>query len=323
MRAVIPVLVILIGGISSASLAQHTPDPALLVGEKSGALLAIVDPVALTIVARVDANPHPHEVATDGKYAYISNSRAQSITVIDLENQKQVAGIPLHPLGVVHGLMIVDGKLYYAHESTRTITRYDLETKNVDWVLGTGIPRAHMMAVSKDANALFVTSMSAGEAVVIDRDPETGKEWNIHRFKTGPRAEGLDISPDGKQLWVNNVNNSTISVIDVEEKRLVDTFSIPTSFSNRLKFTLDGRYVFVADLRGTDVLVFNAETRQIEKKIPVGGGTEGILMSPNGDNVFVAVSTAGKVVSIDLDSLTVVGEVTGLNNPDGMAWAEK
>jgi DNA-binding beta-propeller fold protein YncE len=123
-------------------------------------------------------------------------------------------------------------------------------------------------------------------------------------------------------LWVTNVYDSTISVIDVTAKREVTKIDLPTTFSNRLKFTPDGRYVFVSDLRGTALLVLDAASRREVKRIDVGGGTEGLLMTPDGARAFAAVSPEGKVVAIDLETLTVVGEITGFNNPDGMAWAE-
>ena len=308
--------------IAGSLRAQSTPNPALLVGEKSGALLAIVDPATLEIVARVPANPNPHEVATDGRYAYVSNSRAQAVTVIDLETQKQVTGIELWPLGSIHGLVMAGGHLYYAHESTRTITRYDPSSRTVDWVLGTGIPRNHMIAVSEDGNRIFATSTSGGLAAIIER-PSEDDNWVITEIPTGPRAEGLDASPDGSELWVNNVNERTISIIDVATKQEIEKIELPTEFSNRLKFTRDGRYVFVAELRGEAILVLDAKTRQQVKRIPVGGGSEGILIAPDGRHVFVAVSTAGKVVVIDLETLEITGEIGSFNNPDGMAWAER
>ena len=58
------------------------------------------------------------------------------------------------------------------------------------------------------------------------------------------------------------MNDSTISVIDVASKHEVEKIKLPTTFSNRLKFTLDGKYVFVSELRGTEILVLNATTRQ-------------------------------------------------------------
>ena len=69
------------------------------------------------------------------------------------------------------------------------------------------------------------------------------------------------------------------------------------------------------------MLVLDATTRTEIKRIDVGGGTEGLLMAPDGKRAFVAVSTANKVAVIELDTLEIVGEIHGLNNPDGMAWA--
>ena len=311
--------------VAQLSTAQTTPNPALLIGEKSGASLAIVDPSTLEVISHVPANANPHEIATDGTYAYISNSRALAITVIDLAAQQQVDGIDLRPIGAIHGLVMMAGKLYFACESARTIGRYDPVARQIDWVFGTGIPRTHMLLGSEDASKIFVTSTSAGAAGIIEQLPPEREgrpgEWMITMIPTGPRAEGLDLSPDGKELWVNNVNYSTISVIDVASKQEIEKIKLPTTFSNRLKFTLDGKYVFVSELRGTEILVLNATTRQEVKRIEVGGGSEGLLMSPDGSQVYVAVSTAGKVAVIDLHSLSVVGEITGLNNPDGMAWA--
>ena len=307
--------------------AQDTPNPALLVGEKSGALLAIVDPATLEIVARVPANPNPHEVATDGDYAYVSNSGAGKITVIDLATLQQTAGIDLQPMGPIHSLVMAAGKLYFASERSRTIGRYDPATREIDWTLGTGIPSTHMITVSEDARNIFVTSTSGGLAGIIkqpidDRNGRVG-DWQIHTLPTGPRAEGLDVSPDGRELWVNNVNDSTISVIDIAAWEEVDRIALPTAFSNRLKFTPDGRHVFVSELRGAAILILDAATRRPVKRIDVGGGSEGLLMDPAGNRAFVAVSTAGKVVVVDLDTLTITGEIGDFNNPDGMAWATK
>ena len=306
--------------IMQSAYSQSAQKPLLLVGEKSGAALAIVDPSAMKIVAQVPANQNPHEVATDGEYAYVSNTGASKITVIDIAAQEQVEGIDLAPMSSIHSLVVVGDKLFFAHESSRTISRYDLTSKKIDQVLGTGIPSMHMIAVRGNGDQLFGTSMSAGVATILEKSEQKG--WEITSVRTGPRAEGLDVSPDGKELWVNNVNDSTISVIDIALKEQVAKIELPTTFSNRLKFTLDGKHVFVSDLRGDEVLVLNAQTRKEVKRINVGGGSEGLLMTPDGKQAFIAVSRANKVVAVDLNSLTITGEVSGLINPDGMAWAE-
>jgi DNA-binding beta-propeller fold protein YncE len=299
--------------------AQGTPSPALLVGEKSGDLLAIVDPETLEIVARVPANRQPHEITSDGRYAYVSNSGQDFITVIDLERQEQAEPIDMSPLSPIHGLWVSQGKLYFANEDSRTISCYNPETGEIEWVIGTGEWMSHMLMVSEDANKIFATSMFPGTALILER-VDHRRMWDISVIPTGPRAEGLDVSPDGREFWVTNVHESTISIIDVEARKEVEKIDLPTNFSNRLKFTPDGRYVVVAELQGDEVLILDARTRVQVKRIDVGGGTEGIQMDPEGSRFFISVSPENKVVVIDLETLEVAGEIHGFNNPDGLWW---
>ena len=94
------------------------------------------------------------------------------------------------------------------------------------------------------------------------------------------------------------------------------------SGANRLKFTLDGKLVFISSLRGSDVTVIDSATRKTIKKIPVGHGAAGILMQPDGARVFVACSPDGYVAVIDLHAMEVVGRIEAGQDPDGLAWAE-
>lgn len=321
-----------LGGAGAQPLPAQGPEPQemLVVGEKSGALLALIDPATLEIVARVPANPNPHEVATDGRYAYVSNSGARAITVIDLATREQVEGIDLGPLGAVHGLWFAAGKLYFANEGTRIIGRYDPAARRIEWVLGTGRPQSHMIVTSRDGSRIFTTETGPGTATLIEREMrrETGGaastlgDWVMQVIPTGAGAEGLDLSPDERELWVANVRDRSLSVIDVAAAEVVHTIQLPTTYANRLKFTPDGRHVLVADLRGNEVIVYDAVSRREVRRIDVGGGSEGMQMTPDGRRAFVAVSPMNKVAVVDLASFSVIAEIPGLNNPDGMAWVQ-
>ncbi|MEX2601176.1 MAG: hypothetical protein WD355_05975 [Balneolaceae bacterium] len=298
---------------------RETPSPALLVGEKDGALLAIVDPYTLEVVARIPANPNPHEVTTDGQYAYISNSGASAITVIDLTAQELVEGIDLQPLSPIHGLEVAGGYLYFANENSRTLGRYNLETREIDWVFGTGLEQSHMLVVNEDGSKLFTTNMAPGTASIIERTASGGRA--IRTVYTGNRAEGLGLSPNGEEFWVSNVHDATITIIDVDSWEITGTIDLPTTFSNRLRFSPNGQFVIVADLQGDDILIIDTDSRTIVKQIDVGGGSEGLMFSPDGSRAFIAVSMANKVAAIDMETLTVAGEIHGFSNPDGLAWA--
>ncbi|MGH9447057.1 MAG: YncE family protein, partial [Terriglobia bacterium] len=93
--------------------------------------------------------------------------------------------------------------------------------------------------------------------------------------------------------------------------------------ANRLKFTPDGKYVFVSSLRGTggDLAVFDARSRKQIKRMSLGHGAAGILMQPDGSRAYVACSPDNYVAVIDLKTLQIVGHIYPGRGPDGMAWA--
>ena len=90
--------------------------------------------------------------------------------------------------------------------------------------------------------------------------------------------------------------------------------------ANRVKFTLDGKRVLVSDPPSKEVLVFDAATKELVKKISTAAGPSGILIAPDGKRAFVACSDAGVVQVIELQSLSVTGSVATGNQPDGMAY---
>src|ERR1700720_4054156 len=161
--------------LASSYLIAQTPSPALLVLEKSDNMLAIVDPATLKIVARVPAGPDPHEVesSSDGKLAYISNyggsdSVLHTISVVDLIAQKALPPIDLGALHSPHGLAFAGGKLYFTAETNKVVGRFDPASQKMDWVMGTGQDRTHMVVVSADLGHVFTSNVSSGTISILE-----------------------------------------------------------------------------------------------------------------------------------------------------------
>src|SRR5438309_5883450 len=316
--------------------AAQTPSSALLVLEKSDNSLAIVDPANLQIVARVPTGPDPHEIVAspDGKLAYISNyggsdSTLNTISVVDVAARKALAPINLGPLRSVHGLAFAGGKLYFTAETNKIVGRYDPATQNVDLVLGTGQDRTHMVAVNESLDRIVTSNVSSGTISIIEQvSLPTGpprKTWRGSNVAARPRAEGFDVSPDGKEIWAANAQDATVTIIDVDSKTVKQTISIPVRSANRLKFEKDGKRVLIAGLGGgatKNVVVMDAAMRKEIETFELGGGAAGILIVPDGSRAYVAVSAKDKVAVVDLKSLEVTGYVSTGRQPDGLAWVQ-
>jgi YVTN family beta-propeller protein len=327
--------------------AAETPQTALLVLSKGQQALFVVDPANLTVVAQVPSGPDPHEViaSADGKTAYISNYGGGSyntITVVDLVNQKTLPIIDLGALRGPHGLEFVGGKLWFTAEGAKVAGSYDPATNKIDWLIGTGQDRTHMIYVFPDLNRIVTSNVSSATVTFIEKGPGQGlgrgpaappppgvlngsaaggTTWRETQIPVGHGAEGFDVSPDGKEIWVANAQDGTISLIDVASKKVIQTLDANVHGANRLKFTPDGRLVFVSTLAAPDLVIVDAATRKEAKRIKIGRGAAGILMQPDGSQAFVACTPDDYVAVIDLKTLEMTGKLTAGKQPDGLAWS--
>jgi YVTN family beta-propeller protein len=329
--------------------AQSTPAGSLLVLSKHDHTLSIVDPSTLQVTAKMPVGNDPHEViaSTDGSTAYVSNygfGAFNTLTTVDLVAHRTLGTIDLGPLRGPHGLTFVGGKTWFTAEGAKAIGRYDPATKKVDWILGTGQNRTHMIYVSDDQQQIITTNVSSGTVSIIDMEPvhmgpplgmmpgrppgggqgpggppPARKDWNETVVSVGNGSEGFDVSPDHRELWVANAQDATISVVDVAAKKVVQTLAVNVRGANRLKFTPDGKRVLVSS--GPELVVLDASTRQVIKRIPIGHGSGGVLVEPGGARAFVACSPDNYVAVIDLGSLAVTSHIQAGGEPDGMTWA--
>ena len=132
-------------------------------------------------------------------------------------------------------------------------------------------------------------------------------------------AGHADVSPDGKEIWVANAQDGTISIINYPEKKVVQTLTVDVRGANRLKFTPDGKRVLVSS--GPELVVLDASTRKVVKRISIGHGSGGVLVQPDGARAFVSCGPDNYVAVIDLRTLKVAGHISAGGGPDGLAWA--
>jgi YVTN family beta-propeller protein len=302
--------------------AQGTTAGHLLVLSKGDLTLSVVDPATLKVLGRVPSGPDPHEViaSTDGRTAYIANYNGGDhlITVVDLVAMTALAPIDLGNLRAPHGLDFAAGKLWFTAERSNVLGSYDPAAHKVDWTLDSGQNGTHMISVSPDARRIVTSNIAAGSMLIAERS--VSGEWTKTVVPTGPRVEGFDLSPDGKEIWAANAGNGTVSVIDLATKRVTQTIDANVAGANRLKFTPDGRHVLISTLSGSDLTILDAASRREVKRLPVGRAA-GIQIEPNGARAFIACTPEDHVAIVDLKSLTIAGRLDAGRQPDGMAWA--
>ncbi len=122
-------------------------------------------------------------------------------------------------------------------------------TKKVDWIMGTGQNRTHMIYVAPDQKHIYTTNVSSGSVSVLENvvlppmGPPPGMhsppgaphppppahrgpprtDWNETVIPVGKGGEGFDVSPNGRELWTANAQDGTLSIIDLSSKKVIDT----------------------------------------------------------------------------------------------------
>jgi DNA-binding beta-propeller fold protein YncE len=317
--------------------AQSTPKRSLLALSKVNHTLAVVDPVSLTILARIPVGEDPHEVvaSADGKTAYVciyGGGSLHEINIIDLVAQKPLSNIDTRPLFGPHDITFVNGKAWFTAEGSKSIGRYDPVTAKLDWSMGTGEDRTHMIYVTADGKKIYTTNVSSGTvSILIDTLIMPGRmappnarpreDWIQTVVPTARGSEGFDVSPDGRELWTASSEDGTIFIIDLAAKKLATKVDAKVSGANRLKFTPDGKMVFISSLQSGELTIYDAGSHKEVKRLKIGHGAAGILMDPVGSRAFVACSADNYIAIIDLKTLEVTGHLDVGGVPDGLAWA--
>jgi YVTN family beta-propeller protein len=102
---------------------------------------------------------------------------------------------------------------------------------------------------------------------------------------------------------------------------VTDTIAANVNGANRLKFTPDGKHVFVSSLGGADVAIFEAATKREVKRLTTGArGAAGIQMQPDGTRAYVSCTPNDYIVVVDLKTLEITGRIEAGRQPDGLAW---
>ena len=308
---------------SSACKAQSR----LLALSKADHTLAIIDPATFKVLARVPVGIDPHEViaSSDGKTAYVSiygGGSLHELNIIDLVAMKPLKTIDTRPLFGPHGLAFVDGKVWFTAEGSKAVGCFDPQTEKVDWCMGTGQERTHMIYVTPGADKIYTANVSSGTIGILTKTKSGNREnWEQTIIPTAKGTEGFDVSPDSAELWTAASENGEIYIVDLASKKVKATIDAKVFGANRLQFTPDGKKVLVSSLSLGALSVFDAITQKEIKKVNIGHGAAGIMVDPDGSRAFVACSPDNYVAVVDLKTFEIIAHIDVGNNPDGLAWA--
>jgi len=256
----------------------------------------------------------------------------KSITVINTKTNKTEKTIDLEGSLAPHGIVAfpLSNKVGVVTDLGNNLLVVDTETGIIEKNIPTQQIVSHLLVLHPNRPLAYVTNINSNSVSVIDL--EQGKVIKI--IPCGLGTEGIDITPDGSEIWVTNNKENTISVISTNTYQITDTLTTGKE-SLRLKFSIDGRHCLVTNSSDGTILVYDQHSKKQIKTISIPGKKNllerilyhtprpvGILIHPNGLYAFVANSNANKIEVIDMKTFTLVSTIGTGKVPDGLAFIE-
>ena len=329
---------LLAGGAASGDAAS--PAGTLVVLNKSEASASLIDLASGTEVARIPVGDGPHEAAAspDGRVVVVTNygqtTPGNSLSVIDVATAQVVRTVVVDPYQRPHGLQFLDQRrVVVTAEAQASVLIVDVVGGRIDKVMATGQRVSHMVAASPGRGRAFVANIGSGSVSVLDlRDGAA-----VAHIPTGQGAEGVDVSPDGREVWVSNRGADTLSVIDAGSLQPLASLAAP-GFPIRVRFDPAGARAFVTVPRDDALLVFDRSSRVLERRIGLPAAavqTEGRLLGAMfgrstvpigvvtdgaGRRVYVAQANADQVAEFDAADGRLLRTLPSGREPDGLAW---
>lgn len=218
------------------------------------------------------------------------------------------AGIVLAALAVGAALVQAD-TLVVLNKSEFRAVLIDPATGSILAKLPTG-HGAHEVAVSPDGRTAYVSnfgpfahyapgdqthSQPGNTITVIDVMSHAVKTtWDLGTH-TGPH--GSLVSKDGKYLWVTSESPQSVLEVDTATGKILHVWPTTQQRTHMVLITPDEKKFYVTNTVSGSTSVIDRATSKV-KVLVTGPGSEGITMSPDGREVWVAERTADKIAVI-------------------------
>lgn len=188
----------------------------LLVGNKGENSLSFIDLATGRELGRAATGPMPHEIAIspDGRQAAVVAYGGRTIDIFDVAGRTRLRTIDLSPNEGPHGIAwLEDGRILVTTERSRSLTMVDTLRGDAVTAIATGEEGTHMVAVSPDRRHAFTANIQSGTISIVDL--AAGRL--IRNFTVSGQPEAITLTPDGRTLWVGDLEGDRVQAFDTGE----------------------------------------------------------------------------------------------------------
>lgn len=247
----------------------------------------------------------------------VANKGDRSISIVDTTTNQQVATVAEEGVTGHELVASLDGKRVFVPiygdagvgkpgTDGQILRVIDLAERKIVGTLDFGKPvRPHCAVMNRQDGMLYVTTELENSVTVID--PAT---LQIKGSIPTSQAEShmLAISHGGTRGYTANVGPGTVSVLDLEKRKLLKVIPI-SKHTQRISISPNDHSVFTADQYTPQIVVIDTVTNEISKKIELPDIGYGTAVTPDGKWLIVALINLNEVGFVDLEEGKLVRTV--------------
>jgi len=290
---------------------------AVALAEPALAAVALAEPALAAVALAEAAGPEP--------VAYVTNQGA-GVSVIDLSTLKTVRTIAVgrDPRGLA--ITRTGRTLVTANQADADVSLVDTATGKVIQRVAVGA-NAEFVRIGPDGRFAYVTyePSSTGKAagqgrarpLKTTRPPrpriaviDLAKFVVSARLPASLETEGMDFSPDGRELIVANEGDDTVVVYDLASGHAIKKIDI-SSYGKRprgVKVSPDGSICLVT-LESSDNFLVLDSRYNVLKAVAVGQGPYGVAFEPGGAHAWIAAARSGQMQVLDAKTFAPVASI--------------
>jgi len=251
-------------------------------------------------------------VAFAAGLAYVVNSGAASISLIDMSSEKELRVIPM--LREPHHLALSpDGKSLLVGDTVgNEMFLFDPATAALQKRIPVADP--YQLGFSPNGKFLVVNGLARNQVDVYD----AASMKLLKRFPIASMPSHLAYSPDSSRVFVSLQGTDSLVAIDLNKLDVLWKVKIGSTPAGVLWH--NGK-LLVADM-GTDyVAVADPSDGHVVDRVHTGKGAHNLFLSPDGKIIWVNNRVAGTTTSLDAATLTVMRTYRIPGGPDDIAFA--
>ncbi len=253
----------------------------------------------------------PRPAAADG-LAFVINSGGASISVIDMQTEKELRRIPV--LREPHHLVLSpDGKSLLVGDTVGNEMLFlDPATGAIQRRMPCADP--YQLGFSPNGRFLVVNGLARNQVDVYD----AADMKLLKRFPIASMPSHLAYSPDSARVYVTLQGTNRLVAIDLQHMAIA--WDKPVGKTPAGVLWLNGK-LLVADM-GTDYLAeVDPADGRVLRHIVTGKGAHNLFLSPDRKILWVNNRVGGTTVALDSATLTPIRSYAIPGGPDDMEFA--